>query len=150
MVLYVLESSHSNLRSVLHLVLPSTPLPLGFRPCAAALCVRLDQTFPVANTQRYLLLRPIVARYHSPPSCTTLRLHQLSHEVLRGSFGSFHASFAPLVLPNPTRSILTLQARRCAHRHNFGLQLGILRFEPVSRQLSLSMLIRRSKSRRRV
>ena len=76
--LYVLESSsHQNLRSVLHFVpihtiqsTSFTNLVLAPRPC-----VQLDQTFPVAATQHYLLLRPIVAlaltRCYSPPACTT-------------------------------------------------------------------------------
>lgn len=49
--LYVLESSHQNLRSVLHFVLPFAPYsPLPHKPYP---CVRLDQTFAVATTQRY-------------------------------------------------------------------------------------------------
>ena len=84
-----------------------TNLVLAPRPC-----VRLDQRFPVAVTQRYSLLRPIVAltltRCYSPPSCTTFQLHKSSHEVLRSSFGLFHASLAPLTRPKTNQFYLIL------------------------------------------
>ena len=109
--LYVLESSsHQNLRSVLHFVLPFTPYsPLPHEPCP---CVRLGQTFLVAITQRYLLLRPIVALTltccYSPPTCTTFKLHESSHEVLGGSFELFHASLTPLARPKTNQIYHTL------------------------------------------
>lgn len=84
-----------------------TNLVLALRPC-----VRLDQRFPVAVTQRYSLLRPIVAltltRCYSPPSCTTFQLHESSHQVLRSSFGLFHASLAPLTRPKTNQIYLIL------------------------------------------
>jgi hypothetical protein len=74
--------------------------------------VRLDQTLPVAVTQRYSLLRPIVVirltSCYSPPTCTTFQLHESSHEVLRSNSGLFHASLAPLARPKTNQIYLFL------------------------------------------